>query len=621
MKLKLLLAAFLFLFVFPSKIFAADENFDISVNSNYAVKEDGITTLTQNIQIKNKSESIYTPSYSVSVGFKNIEKVEAFNSDGTIPLSQRDVDEDTKEIKLTFPRRYAGLNTVNSFTLRFDTKDVAKKQGNVWEISIPGIANVDDFTAYNVAVSVPASFGNAQIIKPQKEAGTMRTITFNKKEIGNAGVFIIFGDKQYYKFTLRYNITNPNLFPVRTEIALPPQTNYQNVLIDKLSEDPENVIRDEDGNWLAEYRLLPQQKKTIVATGYVEILPNPQQSPINDTTFNKNVSSQKYWETGNSTVQNASKELSTPQSIYDFVVKSLEYNFEKVTNNNKRLGGVGTLQDPKNAVCLEFSDLFIALARSKGIPARLHEGFAYTENDRLRPLSLVDDVLHAWPEYYDKDKKQWIMVDPTWGNTTKGMDYFNTLDFEHITFAVKGSDSEYPIPAGGYKFDKKSKDVDIQFATAADFKSQLGFEITDTLPRFSFPGFPIEGEFVIKNTGNAPLSNANAVVTTNFSEPTNFYINYIPPYGTKSIKVKYDRISFLTNKDYTITMQLNGTVHKATVHVSFIPDLKLLLIAGGIIGGSIIVAIITFRTGSLLIQRRKKQNNLRRESKGPQEKG
>lgn len=616
MKLKLLLAAFLFLFIFPTKIFAADENFDISVNSSYAVKEDGVTTLTQNIQIKNKTETIYTPSYSVSVGFKNIEKVEAFGPDGSIPFTQIDKESDLKEIKLTFPKRYAGLNTINSFTLKFDTKDVAKKQGNVWEVSIPGISNVDDFAAYNVAVSVPPSFGNARIVKPEKETGNLRTITFSKDEIGKAGVFIIFGEKQYYKYTLKYNITNPNLFPVRTEIALPPQTNYQNVILTNLSETPENVIRDADGNWLAEYRLLPQQKKTVTAIGYVEVLSTPQQSPISETVFSKDLQSQKYWETKNSAILNATKDLSNPKEIYDFVVKSLEYNFEKVTNDNKRLGGAGALLDAKNAVCLEFSDLFVTIARSKGIPARLHEGFAYTENDRLRPLSLVDDVLHAWPEYYDKDKKAWIMIDPTWGNTTKGMDYFNTLDFEHISFVVKGNDSEYPIPAGGYKFDRKSKDVRIEFATAADFKPQQNTQITDTLPHFSFPGFPIEGEFIIKNTGNAPIANSNAVVKTNFSGDTNFYIDYIPPYGVKRIKVKYEKISFLTNKDYTITMQLNNTEHTTSVRVSFIPDIKLLLILGGIIGGSIIIATITYRTGSLLIQRRKRKDSLRRESKG-----
>jgi len=43
------------------------------------------------------------------------------------------------------------------------------------------------------------------------------------------------------------------------------------------------------------------------------------------------------------------------------------------------------------------------------------------------------------------------MVDPTWGNTTGGVDYFNTFDFDHLAFVVKGISSTYPVPAGGYK--------------------------------------------------------------------------------------------------------------------------------------------------------------------------
>ena len=113
------------------------------------------------------------------------------------------------------------------------------------------------------------------------------------------------------------------------------------------------------------------------------------------------------------------------------------------------MGALSALNNPTSAVCLEFTDLFVALSRAAGIPAREIDGYAYTNNAHDRPLSLTEDVLHAWPEYYDFDKKAWIMVDPTWGNTTGGIDYFNALDFDHIAFVIKGENSGYPIPAGG----------------------------------------------------------------------------------------------------------------------------------------------------------------------------
>ena len=93
---------------------------------------------------------------------------------------------------------------------------------------------------------------------------------------------------------------------------------------------------------------------------------------------------------------------------------------------------------------MEFTDLFITIARSAGIPAREVNGFAYTENPDIQPLSLVNDVLHAWPEYYDSEKGVWIPVDPTWGSTTGGVDYFSKLDLRHFTFVVHGKDSTKP---------------------------------------------------------------------------------------------------------------------------------------------------------------------------------
>jgi hypothetical protein len=219
---------------------------------------------------------------------------------------------------------------------------------------------------------------------------------------------------------------------------------------------------------------------------------------------------------------------------------------------------------------------------------------------------LVNDILHAWPEYYDKKTKRWIMVDPTWGSTTKGMDYFTTLDFSHIAFVIKGKDSEYPIPAGGYKFDKESKDVEVKFAQAKAFTQNSKITITDTFPTFSFPKFKLQGTFQIKNNGNSPLTNATAFVKTSKGTYRQFIIDYLAPGGTQKITTSFNDIPFLTNSSYLITIQVRDTTYSKKVRISFIPDLQLLLLIGGIIGGSTIIAAITFHTGSVLLQRRKR---------------
>ena len=348
--------------------------------------------------------------------------------------------------------------------------------------------------------------------------------------------------------------------------------------------------------------------------GVAEVFAVPRKEEVSKGTAKEYMLARKYWDASSPAVTKASENLKTTKDIYDFVEKTLSYNYSKVATDNLRLGGKGALLSPKNSVCLEFTDLFVSLARAKGIPARSVEGYAYTENSKLRPLSLANDILHAWPEYYSEREKRWIMVDPTWGNTTKGMDYYESFDFSHITFVIKGQDSEYPIPAGGYKFDNTSKDVEVKFAQPADFSAHRKIEITDNFPNFAFPKTTLQGTFDIKNEGNVPLEDMIVNIKTNRNTSRQFLIDYIPPGGTRIITTSFSDVPFLTNGNEVITMQIGSEKYVKTIKISFIPDVTQLLFIGGILSGSIIVAAITFRTGSVLVQRRKRKNSVRGES-------
>jgi transglutaminase-like putative cysteine protease len=99
-------------------------------------------------------------------------------------------------------------------------------------------------------------------------------------------------------------------------------------------------------------------------------------------------------------------------------------------------------------------------------------GYGYTTNPTLRPLSLVVDVLHAWPEYFDSDKKLWVPVDPTWGRTTRGTNYFDQPDFNHIVFAIHSTSNEEPLPPGFYRRPGQAgKDVVVDFVNEIKTKN------------------------------------------------------------------------------------------------------------------------------------------------------
>jgi hypothetical protein len=228
------------------------------------------------------------------------------------------------------------------------------------------------------------------------------------------------------------------------------------------------------------------------------------------------------------------------------------------------------------------------LSRAAGIPAREVDGFAYTKNTTSRPLSLVKDILHAWPEYYNFDKKAWIMVDPTWGNTTGGVDYFNTLDFDHFAFVVKGEDSSYPVPAGGYKLpqDKSFKDVNVDISS--DFSPNVLLKPSIEIQKESLGGFPVNMNIEVENQGNSISQTDSLFVSTANLSPNQqtIYFQKIPPYGFAEIPVVFAKTPFLTNATDTVKITLGNNQYSQDVKI-----LPIFFSRWIILGGIIFVAI------------------------------
>jgi hypothetical protein len=302
--------------------------------------------------------------------------------------------------------------------------------------------------------------------------------------------------------------------------------------------------------------------------------------------------------------------LKTPYAIYQYVVDNLTYDFTRAQDNKSRIGAYDTLKNPKSAVCLEFTDLFIAIARAANIPTREINGFASTSNSRERPLSLVKDILHAWPEYYDYNLQTWTMVDPTWSNTTGGVDYFHTLDFDHFVFVIRGIDSAYPVPAGGYKLsdNNTTKDIDVKFGT--DFPEQLqNLTLSSDFSSIYFSGLNFQGNIFIKNDGQIMSTPQEVKITATFLNPKSqrIFIGPIPPFGFLKVPVNFEKTSLLTNKTETIKITVGEKI--------LIKDIKISLFVLNkwtILGGTILVSIIftisyvIYKTRNLYLSRQGK---------------
>jgi hypothetical protein len=599
---KIILPVFLvLLFLFFPKYAFASSNFITDYHVVYTIDQNGIAHADVNGTLTNTTSQYYATSYRIQLGFDSISNVQAKDEGGSI-TPQVTKNSDGYVIALNFNNQAVGLGNKQQFSITFDTPTLAHHYGRIWEIDIPGITNPDDFSSFVVQLKTPASFGTPAYIKPQQ---TGNNLTFDKQTLGRSGISLAYGDIQVYNFQLTYHLRNSNLYPIDSTIALPPSTNYQDVSITNIDPAPLNVIEDKDGNWIAKYHLSSAQSFNIIVTGNVAIHLNPKEDPETPTALSDYIKPQQYWEVDNTVIQQLAQQLQTPQAIYNYVSNKLHYDFSRVTNDAPRLGALGALQNPNSAVCREFTDLFIALARAAHIPAREVDGFAYTDNPKQRPITEEKDILHVWPEYYDSQRQAWIMVDPTWGSTTGGVDYFNTFDFDHFAFVVKGESSTLPIPAGGYtnSNDTGNKDIEIGFATQIPDNTP-SFSLDSTIPSVTIAGFPIQGNVVIKNTGSSYVpSELLLLATDNFSPHTqSLQTAGVPPFGTLDVPVSFNATRALTNTQGNYTIRVAGI--SATKHVES-EIFFLTPIGGGFTIGlfALIILIFAFKGRSLRLFR------------------
>lgn len=568
---------FLLIIAFSLKLSAlsamAVGEFNTSYNITYEITESGQTRVTQDIVLTNNLDDVYATSFVIKSGFTRITGVESYDKNGQQQVGVTQKDNETT-IKVNFNGQTVGIGNQFHFTLKYDTKDVAQKTGKIWEINIPRLGSGNFVDQYNVRLIIPKSFGEPSFISPKP----IRDLIFNKEALLNSGITAIFGDFQLYNFNLKYHLKNDKPNPIITEIALPPDTPYQKVFISKIEPQPQNVLVDKDNNWLAQYKLNSNEILNITVSGQAKAYMSPQyKSALSEEQRKEYTKPQKYWEADNPDIIQRAQKLKTAKAIYEFVESTLSYNYKKAVSEKNRLGGAQTLKEPDNSVCMEFTDLFISLARAAGIPSRELNGFAVTQNPILRPLSLEKDILHAWPEYYDDERKTWIQIDPTWGNTTKGVDYFNKLDFNHFAFIVKGTESDYPYPAGSYKYeDNNEKDIEVIPTDQENFEKTKELTVVFNIPKTIIAGIETKGSITIYNPNNVSFPN---ILPNIEGDPIDIEVLNkssvtIPPLGKAGIPFKIKKTSFFSTQKETLILKIDNQKNTTDIDIEPLLPLK-----------------------------------------------
>ncbi|KKU96042.1 MAG: hypothetical protein UY27_C0005G0019, partial [Candidatus Gottesmanbacteria bacterium GW2011_GWA1_48_13] len=206
-------------FTLPFSTLASKQVF-VSHHISYTYTDQGKSSIVQAISLKNLTTQYYPTQYQIQLVGENPQ-----NITGSFPISTEPQGPDATLVTVDITKPAIGKDQITRFTLKYQGKP-ALHNGQVWEISLPRLADpkaIDDLT---LDLTIPDSFGKPAYLSPPPINLRGNVYSFNKEQIIQSPLVGAFGNFQTFSFTLTYHLTGT------TKITLPPDTAYQRVFYD-----------------------------------------------------------------------------------------------------------------------------------------------------------------------------------------------------------------------------------------------------------------------------------------------------------------------------------------------------------------------------------------------------
>ena len=421
-------------------------------------------------------------------------------------------------ITINFNRMLFGAGTSIDWTLSFDIVNGVQKSGLIRYFFLTGFESDNQTQSYQVNVDVPSTFGSLNFVSARNYETSMHSgntrYRFSSDSGGLSPVTMMFGEFQAYDFSYNY-VVDPT---ASLEFAIPGDRYNQRIIFTSVEPAPAISIRDQDGNYIVKYTpdaLAGAQEITISGTALV-YASNSTALKATMATETPDLStylkSDEYWEAANSSISSSATALiagldtnaKKAEAIYTHVIDTLVYDKNVNLSTHERKGAAVSILSPEGSVCQEYTDLFIALARAAGVPAR--EVAGYAEDVRAEESDAL--TLHSWVEFWD-ETNGWTMADPTWGDSSGG-DYFGKVGSDHFVMLTRGADSIDPSIVSSFSRTKTSETgiaIDASaIAPTITVGAELSAEQQNNLPSV---------RYTLENTGNVALLIESAEVTLN----------------------------------------------------------------------------------------------------------
>ncbi|MEA3357750.1 MAG: transglutaminase-like domain-containing protein [Patescibacteria group bacterium] len=474
----------------------AYSDFEINIQRTYTVATDKQTLhITEKRVVKTNSSTYYIPStaketFTIQNFKQGLDQEESdlkrnsitVTNDSGYPMGYN-TEISGDDIIVTAD--YTGSITHGQskvFQLEYDTNELIETVGKLTNIYIPGLEESYEETTQNSSSSttttvtyktfleIPTELGQSSFTYPQPSqqttAGNTTTYEFNTPDIIGKTVWHQIGTDQIYNFkitqpTTKTDFTTPSqvdfISKNKYTIILPREYDESNqkVFFSNITPEPDEISRDDDGNVFAVFYTNATQNSEITVEGYITThinLSNPKEVPTNPTLdqlsnlndMSQYLSNSEYWEVDTTEIQAKAAELAQGKTSileiihadYEFIVDAIDYDDFKYGEENERLGALAALEGG-SSVCMEYSDLLIALTRAQGIPSRAAYGYGYD------PKHLADEQeTHQWVQVWLPDYG-WLSIDPTWGETGRE---FIGRDLDHALWYVASTHPNEPSP-------------------------------------------------------------------------------------------------------------------------------------------------------------------------------
>lgn len=394
------------------------------------------------------------------------------------------------------------------------------------------------------------SWSSATILNQEDKGGNVKITT----EIPNTDfVKIAFGEQITYSFDINKTLSNSSDTTIYSEVTLPINNSYQNIVISSINPLPDKAYKDIDGNYILQYSIVSQSAIDIKISGFIYMNKQDsndskeyiiEQNPlwkISNTSLIRHIN--RYVNTYGLNISDTFSDINELkpeereifyESIYHYVLEYLQPNVNSVgsLSGAERIGSEDILVKQGMSSNEEYADSIIALYRYYKIPARFVIGY-------LSNISNYDSegIYHYWAEFYDQDKKDWVIVEPFFEDYSKTPLWSKEMK-DHIALIYR-----YSNPFNPKLSFFSPQDFTLKLVEQAPVYTNKA-KIDLVLSPFNISDPYLSGVINIKNNGNTILDS----FTFKKSKPEiSEYIDYI---GNNQ------KILILPNQEYEIKFNI-----------------------------------------------------------------